>query len=400
MGIVSAIGCDEETFWQNLVSGQAGIARVTAFDPSDYKSQLGAEVDSQLISDALAARQWKSIDRTVDMALVASSEALESAGVYSAEEPEPHRTAVIVGSAGGSSLSTEDGYQRFAEMGLRGLRPTTVPRCMVNAVSSHISMKFRLTGPNYVIAAACSASTHALGVGFRMIRDGHAERVLCGGADSCFAPVLFGAWDKLGVMSRNPDAEKASRPFDVDRDGFVLGEGAGMVLMETRDSAVKRGARIRGEISGYGESSDAEHITRPSEEGQAGAMLAAMKSAGIEPKDVDFINAHGTATKANDECESHSIRIAMKDAASDVLVASNKSFFGHTMGASGAMETIATLLGMEAGRVPPNLNLDSPDPAVDLHFAPGQATDFACNIVMKNSFGFGGSNAVLILKRA
>lgn len=399
IGLVTPIGLDETTFWENLLSGRSGIRRIKAFDPSDYRSQNGAEVDNDLLSEAMNARHWKSIDRTVDMALIASVQALKAAGVYSGEKPDPHPTAVLIGSGGGASLSIEQSYGRAAEMGLRGIRPTTIARCMANVVSSQISMKLRLTGPNYVIVSACSSSTNAIGISSRMIRDGHAERVLCGGADTFFAPVLYGAWDKLGVMSRNPDPAKAARPFDVNRDGFVMGEGAGMLLIEPLNSALERGACIRGEICGYGDSSDAEHLTRPSEDGQAKAIRAAMERAGIGPKDIGFINAHGTGTKVNDECESRSIRNAMKDAADNIPVASNKPFFGHLLGAAGAVETIATLLGLEAGRVPPNLNLDNPDPACSLRFVPGEATDISSPIAMKNSFGFGGGNAVLILKR-
>jgi 3-oxoacyl-[acyl-carrier-protein] synthase II len=287
----------------------------------------------------------------------------------------------------------------YMEKGLRGIRPTTIPRCMSNAVTAQISMRFRLTGPNYVIISACTSSTNAIGTAFRMIRDGYAEQVLCGGAESLFDPATYGAWNNLGVMSRNPDPAKSCRPFDAARDGCVLGEGAAALMVESLDSARQRGARIRAELIGYGESSDAEHITSPSAEGQARAIRAALASAGIQPADIGFINAHGTATKANDTCESQSVRMALGDAADRIPVASNKSFFGHLLGAAGAIEALVTILGLESGNVPPNLNLDNPDPACNLNFVGNAAMAIASPIAMKNSFGFGGDNAVLVLRR-
>jgi len=232
-----------------------------------------------------------------------------------------------------------------------------------------------------------------------MIRDGYADKILCGGSDAVFDPVVYGGWNNLGVMSVNPDPKTACRPFDVDRDGCVLGEGAGALILQSQESAIRSGATIRAEICGYGEGSDAEHITRPSPEGQARAINAALQSAGMASTHVGFINAHGTATKANDECESQSIRMSLKDAADKIPVASNKSFFGHLLGASGAVETVVTLLGLENGVVPPNLNLHNSDPKCDLFLVGGKAMEISCPVAMKNSFGFGGNNAVLILRR-
>jgi len=270
---------------------------------------------------------------------------------------------------------------------------------MANALSAQLSMRFRLTGPNYVIVCACTSATSAIGTAFRMIGDGYSDAVLCGGAESVFEPATFAAWNNLGVMSRNPDPRRACRPFDAARDGCVLGEGAGALVLESLDRAAGRGARIRAEVIGFGESSDAEHITRPSVEGQTRAIQAALASAGLAPADIGFINAHGTATKANDECESRSIRAALADAAERIPVASNKSYFGHLLGAAGAVETIVAILGLEHGRVPPNLNLDAPDPAGGLRLVGNAPLAVAAPVVMKNSFGFGGNNAVLMLRR-
>jgi 3-oxoacyl-[acyl-carrier-protein] synthase II len=247
--------------------------------------------------------------------------------------------------------------------------------------------------------SACAAGTNAIGTAFRQIRNGYSDVVLCGGVDAFLDPFFFGVWNNIPALSRNPDPARACRPFDADRDGLVLGEGAGALVLESLDSAERRGARIRGEVAGYGESSDAGHITHPSVEGQAEAIRRALASAGVAPSEIGFINAHGTATRANDVTESRSIRAALGDAAASIPVASNKSYFGHTLGAAGGIETIVTLLGLEAGKVPPNLNLDNPDPECELCLVGDQPLEIDSPVAMKNSFGFGGGNAVLILKR-
>ena len=400
MGVVTALGMDEAALWQSMLAGRCGIRPLTLFDTAEYRCKNGSEIATDALNEALLSRKLTTADRTVDMALVASAQALESAGVISGEPPyEPQNAAVIFGSGLGASHSMYSAFMGYSEKGVRGMRPTSVPRCMANAISAQISMRFRLTGPNYIIVSACTSSTNAIGTAFRMIRDGYSDRVLCGGSDSVFDPFVFAGWNNLGVMSKNPDPARACRPFDADRDGCVLGEGAGALVIESLDQARRRGARIRAEILGFGESSDAEHITSPSAEGQARAIRAALDCAGIQPGDIGFINAHGTATRANDTCESQSIRLALGEATGRIPVASNKSFFGHLLGASGAVETIVTVLGLENGKVPPNLNLDNPDPACSLTFVGNTAMDVPSPIAMKNSFGFGGDNAVLIMRR-
>lgn len=399
IGVVSPVGLDEQTLWRNMMAGRHGIRPLVALKAEEFKAKNGAEIDRAGFAEALAAKQIRPGDRAVDMAVLASAQALESAGLLNGQEPVRRSIATIVGSGGGSVQSVEDAYKRYAEGDLRGIRPTTVVRIINNSISSGISIRFGLTGPNYVITSACTSASNAIGVAMRMVRDGYADQVICGGVETLFMRSLYGAWDKIGAMSVNPDPNRASRPFDLARDGFVMGEGAAMLLIEGRDLAMARGARIRGEICGYGESSDAEHITRPSQQGQVLAIRAALKDAGIRPDEVGFINAHGTATEANDECESQSIREVFGSAADSILVASNKSFFGHLMGAAGAMESIVTLLGLEERMVPPNLNLENPDPKCNLRFVPGTATAISSPVAIKNSFGFGGNNAVLVLRR-
>jgi 3-oxoacyl-[acyl-carrier-protein] synthase II len=400
IGVVSACGLDEAELWENMMAGRTGIGPLRAFDASGYKVKIGAEVDSEGLLARVKALGRRPVDRAHDLALVASAQALEQSGLVVGPPPhEEQDVAVIFGTGVGSAESHFNAFSAFSSKGVRGLRPTTVPRCMYNAISAGVSIRFNLTGANFVVVSACTAGTNAIGASFRQVRDGHADIVLCGGADAFFDPFFFGVWNNLGVLSKIPDPPAACKPFDSDRAGLVLGEGAGALVLETLGSATRRGARIRGEVAGYGESSDATHITSPSVEGQAKAIRRALESAGISPHDVGFINAHGTATASNDVCESKSIRAVFGEAASSVPVASNKSFFGHTLGASGAIETIVTLLGLEAGRVPPNLNLDNRDPECDLRLVGSEPLDIASPVAMKNSFGFGGSNAVLILKR-
>jgi 3-oxoacyl-[acyl-carrier-protein] synthase II len=401
MGIVSPVGADLASFWRSLLEGKSGIRRIQAFDPSELKSPNAAEVDNGSLTAALEALDIKPQDRTVDLAQVASAQALEQAGLIAGRGPyAPQPVAVIFGTGNGPTHTQAEGFAAFAAKGHRGPRPTAVPRSMINAVSAQVSLRYRLTGANYIVAAACTSSTLAIGIAFRMIRDGYIRQALCGGAESLIDYPIYTAWNNLGVMSRQADPAQTARPFDRDRSGFVMGEGAGALLLESLESAQTRGARLRGEIRGYGESSDAAHITHPDAEGQAAAMRAALADAHVVPEEVGYINAHGTGTKANDECESRAIRLVYGPAADRIPVGSNKSFFGHMMGAAGIVETIATALSLEAGLAPPNLNLENPDPACALHLIGAHAVPITKPVAMKNSFGFGGSNAVLVLRRA
>ena len=398
LGVACAIGTDVETFWSNLIAGRGGVGKLQSLDTSALKVGIGAEVDADSVRAGLKRLRRRPTDRAVDLGLVAAADALEEAGLVADAPPhEPQPVAVILGTGAGSAESHTTGQQRFHERGVRGLRPSTVPRCMYNSISAGVSIHFRLTGINYVVVSACTSATNAIGMAYRMVRDGYADTVLSGGADGFFDPFYFGVWNNLGVMSENPDPARACRPFDAGRDGTVFGEGAGMLVVESWDRARSRGARIRGEIVGYGESSDASHLTSPSAEGQAVAMRAALESARIEPADLGAVNAHGTATRANDLCESESIRAVLGDATGRVAVSANKSYFGHTLGASGAIEAIAALLGIERGVLPPNLNLENPDPDCNVRLVGGEPESLERPLVMKNSFGFGGSNGVLVL---
>lgn len=400
LGIAAASGIGTESFWKGLLSGRSSIRSLTQLDTTALRTTVGGEIDTDAIEQALKEYGIRPDDRAVNLAMISAAQALSQAGCFTpGSNPEPSGAGVIYGTGVGSANTIFSSFSSFFEKGVKGVRPTTVPRCMANAVTAQLSMRFRLQGPNYVTICACASSTTAIGTAFRMIRDGYAENMLCGGTDSFFDPATFASWNNLGVMSRNADPALACRPFDSQRDGCVLGEGAASLYLESLDSAERRGAGILAEIAGYGESSDAEHITSPSMEGQSRAIRQALECAGITPADVSLINAHGTATKVNDETESATIRNVFGCEADRIPVVSNKSYFGHLLGASGAAETAASILMLRNRKIIPNLNLDRPDPACRINLPSGTAIDLEGDIIVKNSFGFGGNNAVLVLKR-
>ena len=396
MGIVSAVGHDESSVWDALLEGRGGIRQVSRFDCSENRVQHGAEIDPAPLDERQEGK-LKRADLCVRIAVEAGRQALEQAGRLDPEARQP--IGSIWGSACGQAGTLFEARARFAQRGARGLRPSTVPKVMSNATSAEVSMQFGLTGTNQVVVSACTSATNAIGQAFRMIRHGDADAVLCGGADAFFDPFYYGVWNNLGVLSDIEDPSKALRPFDADRAGTLLGEGAAALLLERWDHAEARGATIRGEIVGYGESSDATHITNPSVDGQAAAIHAALRSAGIDGSEIGYVNAHGTATLANDVTESASIREALGTASDKLFVGANKSYFGHTLGASGALESVVTVGALERGTLPPNLNLDKPDPECTVPLVGGQPQPTESEYAMKNSFGFGGGNGVLIFRR-
>lgn len=398
MGIASPLGIDERTVWQNLLEGKTGIGPIRAIDTSALKVHNGAEVPEGLVEARLKALGRRPSDRALDLAIVSAQDALlQSKLVSDKDDFEQQDVSVIYGTGVGSAESHYKSMQAMFEKGPQRARPTAVPRCMYNAISAGISLQFKLTGANYMIVSACTSATNAIGTAYRMVRDGYSKIVLTGGSDGFFDPFFYPVWNNIGVLSKIEDPIKACRPFAADREGTILGEGAGTLILETLESAQSRGATIRGEILGYGESSDATHLTNPSSEGQAKAMRMALNEAGIEPEDIGHINAHGTATHGNDACESESIRSVFGDAADRVPVVANKSYFGHTLGASGALECISAFLSLEYGIIPPNLNIENPDPECKIHLNGSKPVSIDSRPVMKNSFGFGGGNGVLIL---
>lgn len=396
LGIVSAIGLDESEVRDALLAGRTGIAPLGGFDLDDIDVRNGAQVDDAAL-DERQDRRTRRNGRTIRFALEASRQALEGAGLL---RDEPQDVASIWGSAYGPCESLYATQRRYVERGVKGMRPSTVPACMVNSISSGVSIAFGLLGTNQTVVSACTSATNAIGTAFRMIRDGHADTVLCGGVDACFDPYHYGAWNNLGVLSKIAEPERALRPFAEDRDGTLIGEGAAALVLESRERAEARGARLRGRILGYGESSDATHLTSPSVEGQATAIRRALGSAGLPAAEIGFVNAHGTATQSNDRTESLSILEALGSAAETIPVSACKSYFGHTLGASGALESVATLLSLESGSLPPNLNLEHPDPECGLCLVGEKPLASDARHAMKTSFGFGGGNGVLIFGKA
>lgn len=399
MGLVTPLGLGLGPNRLALAAGHGGIARIRAFDLEPYRTTCGGEVDTAALDAALAQIGQKPSDRMVDMALVAAQGALATAALTGAgPQSTPQPVPVIVGTGLGASHSLFEANNRYRDLGPKGVRPTSVPRGMANSVAARLSIHFSLTGPNFAIVSACASSTAAMGQAFRMIRHGYADIVLCGGADAVFDPFAFSCWNNLGVMSKNPDPQRACRPFDTDRDGCVLGEGAGMLVLEAESHAHARRAPILARLAGYGETSDATHITSPSPDGQALAMQQALADAGYTPADIGLVCAHGTATRANDTCEAASIARVLGEHTARVPVFSLKSYIGHLLGASGSVESVLTILGLQDNRVPCNLNLAVPDAEcrLNLPVRPVAAPDRA--VVLKNSFGFGGHNAVVVLE--
>ncbi len=400
MGAVSAYGFGEQVIWDNMIAGRTGISTVSHIDTSELRTTTGGIVDRTALQSELRELRVRYTDMTVSASIFAADQALKQAKIITDAPPyEPQEIATLIGTGIGSAESYYDSVKTYFDKGIKGVRPTTVPRCMANAVSSQIAIRYRLTGPNYVMTSACTSSTTAIGTGYRMIKDGYIDSALCGGADTIFDPLTMTVWDRLGVMSKNPDPHTCCRPFDRDRDGCVIGEGAATLVLESLESARKRGATIRAEICGYGESSDAKHITAPDASGQAKAIIAALNSADIKPGAIGYINAHGTATKANDPSECAAVRLALGAEADSIPMASSKSYFGHLLGGSGAIETLATILMLEHGELPANLNLENPDDACDTCLIGSVAQPLTRPVAIKNSFGFGGNNGVLVLRR-
>lgn len=397
LGVVSAIGLDEESVWASLVAGRTGLGPIRGFAVADNAVTIGAEVDLTEL-DARQEGKLRRADRTLRFAVEAARQALGGAGWLALGE-QGLPVGSIWGCGCGPAGALYESHRRFAERGPQGMRPSTVPTCMANSISAGVSIRFRLRGTNQVVVSACTSSTNAMGQGFRAIRHGYAEAVLCGGVDAGFDPFYYGMWNNLGVLSTLRDPETALRPFDADRAGTLLGEGAAAVLLESEESAARRGAKSRGVVLGYGESSDATHVTNPDVAGQVRAIREALADAGLEPGALAYVNAHGTGTKSNDVTECRSIREAFGAAADRVPVGATKSYFGHTLGACGALETVGTLLALEHGTAPPNLNLDRPDPECDVRLVGSEPLPLAAGPAMKNSFGFGGGNGVLVLGR-
>ncbi|MDE3111476.1 MAG: beta-ketoacyl-ACP synthase II [Chloroflexota bacterium] len=401
MGCVTPLGNDLASTWDGLSSGRSGIGRITRFDPAPYETQIAGEVKDYDPLVAMDRKDVRRTDRFTQLATGSAKQAIEDAKLDTAKERERIGVAIATGVGGLETL-----IEQVLVMEKRGpgrLSPFLVPMLMANAASAQVSMQFGLRGPNLTHVSACASSAHALGESAEMIKRGMAEVMVAGGAEAAVIPLAIGAFSNMHAMSRrNDDPARASRPFDKDRDGFVLSEGSAALVLEDRDHALARGARIYAEIIGYGATADAYHITSPSPEGEgnARAMKMALTEARIEPSAVDYINAHGTSTQPNDREETAAIKQVFGDHARKLMISSTKSMTGHLLGAAGALEAIASVMAIGTGCVPPTINYTTPDPELDLDYVPNTARATKVKTALSNSMGFGGHNASLILTAA
>ncbi len=392
LGAVCAIGRNAGETWAAMVEGRCGIGRIESVDVSGIRFQNGAEARGFDAAAHFDPQQLDFLDRFAQLALVAAREALADSGLRLTPELA-ERTAVYTGSCLGGQSTEDAGFADLYRKGRSSMHPLSVPRVMANAGASHISMELGLTGPACTFSTACSSANHAIGHAFWLVRAGHADLALTGGSEAPFSYAHLKAWEAMRVVS--PDT---CRPFSADRRGLVLGEGAGMLVLEPFDTAVARGARIYAELAGFGMSADAHHLTQPSSAGAARAMRLALEDAGLAVEQVGYVNAHGTGTRANDPSETRAIRDVFGPCADRVAVSSTKSMHGHALGAAGALEAVATTLALHHGTVPPTANFTSADPECDLDVVPNRARVLRTEAALSNSFAFGGLNAVLAFR--
>jgi 3-oxoacyl-[acyl-carrier-protein] synthase II len=401
LGLITPLGNDVPTSWAAILAGRSGAGPITQFDCSQYKTRIAAEVkdfDPTLYMDRKDARR---IDRCAQLAVVATQQALADAS-FDIAQHDPWRVGVLIGSGIGGIRTLLEQVEVLQERGPRRVSPFTIPGLMLNAPAAHVSIAMGARGPNLALATACATGSNALGEAAEIIRRGRADAMIAGGSETAIVKLAMAAFDNLGALStRNEEPLRASRPFDALRDGFLMAEGAGVLLLERLDLARARGARIYAELAGYGSTADAFHITAPAEDGSGAAecMRLALKDAGVRHTDVDYINAHGTSTPLNDASETLSIKQVFGEYAYRLPVSSTKSMTGHLMGAAGAVEAAFTLLAMRDGWLPPTINHEVPDPVCDLDYVPNVARPATVNVAMSNSFGFGGHNATLVFRR-
>lgn len=399
IGVISPIGIGRGEFWQALKEGKSGIRRVTRFDPSAFPTQIAGEVDFDP-NQYLDRREARKMDRFVQFAVVASRMAMEDAGISGKFDPD--RSGVIFGTGIGGITTLVEQEEVFRQKGPDRVSPFFIPMMIANMGSGQVAIDLGLRGPIDTVVTACASGANAIGDAFEIIRRGDADVMVAGGTEAPLVPLAFAGFCSMKAMSVQNDLEgKASMPFDKRRDGFVMGEGAGALVLESLDHAVSRGARIYALVSGYGMSADAYHITAPSPngEGAARAMSAAIRDAGLVPYDIDYINAHGTSTPANDVNETQAVKKVFGERAYHIPISSTKSMIGHLLGAAGAVETIATIMAVYEGVIPPTINYEEPDPECDLDYVVDGVRRAPVRVALKNSFGFGGQNACLVLRR-
>lgn len=399
LGIVSPVGNDITTAWDNIVNGRSGIGRIKRFDPSALTAQIAGEVKDFDVTQYITAKEAKQMDTFIHFGIAAGVQAWQDAGLELTEQ-NAERVGVIVGSGIGGLPRIEATQTDYLERGPRRISPFFVPGSLVNLVSGQLSILLGLKGPSYAVVSACTTGLHCIGDAARLIEYGDADVMVAGGAEATVSPLGVGGFAAMRALStRNDDPETASRPWDIERDGFVMGEGAGVLVLEEYEHAKKRGARIYGEFHGYGMSSDAHHITMPDSDGPRRGMLNAIRNGGINIDEIDYINAHGTSTPLGDLNETKAIKLALGDHAKKVIVNSTKSMTGHLLGAAGGIEAVFTTLALYNQISPPTINIFNQDPECDLDYCANQARDTKIDVAVSNSFGFGGTNGTMVLRR-
>ena len=401
MGLISALGNDLASSWKALLAGTPGVGPITRFDPSAFDTRIAAEVKGFDPLTWIEKKETRRQDLFTQYAMATSIMAMEDSRIDMGKE-NPNRIGVIIGSGIGGIATHEEQNRRYLDGGPSRISPFYIPMMIPDMASGMVSMRFGAKGPNYCTVSACASSAHAIGDAFRLIKHGDADVMIAGGTEAAVTEMSIGGFAAMKAMStRNDEPERASRPFDAERDGFVLGEGAGMVILEELDRARDRGATVHAEVVGIGMTADAHHITAPSPngEGAARAMQRALDEAGLDPTEVDYINAHGTSTPLNDAYETEAIKTVFGDHAYELMVGSTKSMTGHLLGGAGGLEFVITALVLAEGKVPPTINYENPDPACDLDCVPNEMRERSVGSALTNSFGFGGHNATLALKR-
>jgi 3-oxoacyl-[acyl-carrier-protein] synthase II len=402
MGAITPVGNDVATTWQSLIEGKSGTAPITKFDASKFPVRFAAEVKGFNALDYMERKEAKRADQYTQYAIAGARQAMTDARLIERNGMDPDRIGVIIGSGIGGLKSFEEQHDVYRERGVGKISPFFIPMFIADIAAGIVSMMFNAKGPNYATVSACATSAHAIGDAYRTIQYGDADVMITGGAEATVTPMAIGGFANMKALSeRNDSPETASRPFDATRDGFVMGEGAGILILEELEHALGRGATIYAEIVGYGATGDAYHLTAPAPDGEGAqrAMKRALKDAGLEPKDIQYINAHGTSTPANDFNETRAIKAVFGEYAKSVNVSSTKSATGHMLGAAGAVEAIVSAMVVGTGVIPPTINYHTPEPELDLNYTPNTSVKRDVNAILSNSFGFGGHNTTLAIKR-
>lgn len=403
LGCVSPVGNTVAESWASLLEGKSGIATVTSFDPANLAVKFAGEVKGFNVADYMPEKEARHMDRFIHLGLAAADQAIKDAGLPSGEALDPElatRIGVNIGSGIGGLPMIEETHSEMINRGPRRISPFFVPASIINMISGHVSIRHGYQGPNIAVVTACTTGLHAIGVSARMIESGDADVMIAGGAESCVSPLGIGGFAAARALStRNDDPQTASRPWDKDRDGFVLGEGGGVLVLEEYEHAKKRGARIYAEVAGFGMSADAYHMTAPNVDGPRRSMSAALKNAGINPDQVQYLNAHGTSTPLGDTNETNAIKNTFGAHAKSLVVNSTKSMTGHLLGGAGGIESVFTVLAVHHQKSPPTINIFNQDPECDLDYCANTARDVKIEYALKNNFGFGGTNGSLVFKR-